>query len=362
MAGRRKEGSIRNGHALKVCPSVRWIAPVALVVGLCLASPVWAADPPPAAPAGLQKDLPKESNGIDLTGTPAASLMVDPTELERQAEDAAAQAEAEKKKADQEFNRKSFERASGGILPLSADQIREFMKRLENTQEAAVAPSAGPPKGEVKVMNLNLDPGASLPLVNLTAGSVTTIDFVDASGEPWPILDVGVGGSFEVTPTTAGSHVVRVMPLTRVGTGDLSILLKDLSTPVVIRLSTGGASFHLRYDVRVPKLGPNAKAPIIARPRGVTAGDEVITMILQNAPPPEAKRLKVAGLDARTMAWQINSKVYVRSPLTLLSPAWNASVASADGTSVYEIGDAPVLLMSDNGALVRARLSRDEKP
>ncbi|WP_366141904.1 DotH/IcmK family type IV secretion protein, partial [Propionivibrio sp.] len=41
-------------------------------------------------------------------------------------------------------------------------------------------------------------------------------------------------------------------------------------------------------------------------------------------------------------------------------PAWNASAASTDGMTVYEIGDAPVLLMSDNGAMVRARLTRDE--
>jgi Putative outer membrane core complex of type IVb secretion len=50
----------------------------------------------------------------------------------------------------------------------------------------------------------------------------------------------------------------------------------------------------------------------------------------------------------------------VRTPLTLLSPAWNSSVSSADGMTVYEIGDAPVLLMSDNGAMIRARLLRDD--
>jgi intracellular multiplication protein IcmK len=83
-------------------------------------------------------------------------------------------------------------------------------------------------------------------------------------------------------------------------------------------------------------------------------------MILENAPPKSASRLKIGGVDSRTKAWKVGEYVYVRTPLTLLSPAWNASASSADGMTVYEIGDAPVLLMSDNGAMVRARLMRDD--
>jgi intracellular multiplication protein IcmK len=186
---------------------------------------------------------------------------------------------------------------------------------------------------------------------------------IDATGQPWPILDVGVGGNFELTPTQAGSHVVRVVPLTRVGQGNLSILLKGLTTPVIFRLNANNNRFHMRFDARVPKMGPDAKTPIIAQSRGTTlvAGDQIITSILENAPPKDAKRLKVGGLDARTMAWRLGEKVYVRTPLTMLSPAWNASISSPDGMTAYEIGDAPVLLMSDNGALVRARLQRDDE-
>lgn len=286
---------------------------------------------------------------------------MDADQLQRQAEEESARAAAEEAKREEEHNVKSYNRASSGLLPLSPDQIRSFMRRLESTQDAAQPPSAGAPKGEVKVAALSLDPGGTPAQINLAAGYVTTIDMVDATGAPWPILDVGVGGNFEVTPTQAGSHVVRVMPLTRVGNGNLSILLKDLSTPVIFQLSSGGPTFHMRYDARVPRLGPNAKTPIIERGRvGPVAGDQMISMILENAPPKEAKRLKIAGLDARSMAWQVGDKVFVRTPLTMLSPAWNASAASPDGMTVYEIGDAPVLLMSDNGAMLRARLMRDE--
>jgi intracellular multiplication protein IcmK len=193
------------------------------------------------------------------------------------------------------------------------------MKKLETSQEAAVPPHTGSPKGEVKVVGLSLDPGGEPPQVNLSAGYVTTIAIVDQTGEPWQILDVGVGGNFEVTPTQAGSHVVRVVPLTRFGEGNLSIMLKDLPTPVIFRLASGGPSFHMRFDARVPKLGPKARTPIIKNSRpaaGLVAGDETISMILENAPPKGAKRLRIAGTDTRTMAWELNSKVYVRTPLS----------------------------------------------
>lgn len=339
---------------------------------LALAGPVNAQDnsspPPPlvvpVTPPGktLNGASPTGPGGIELqVPQPPLGTTTDPAQLERIAEEEAAKAAAQESQRAEEHNQKSYQRAAGGLLPLSPDQVRDFMRRMEITQEAAQPPLAGPPKGEVKVVALSLEPGKEPPQVNLAAGYVTTIAIVDQTGEPWPILDVGVGGNFEVTPTQAGSHVVRVMPLTRLGMGNLSVMLKDLPTPVIFKLASGGSNFHMRFDAQVPKLGPNARIPLIERGRkGPLAGDETISMILENAPPREAKRLKVGGVDARTMAWQLGERVYVRTPLSLLSPAWNASAASADGMTVYEIGDAPVLLMSDSGAMVRARLMRED--
>ncbi len=319
------------------------------------------------------------SAGINIPAPPPASgISPDAAQLAHQAEIAAAQAtpqlnatqltptqaeaaaKAEQAAREIQHNQESFDRASSGLMPLSPDQIRAFMRQLEATQKASQPPPSGPPKAEVRMTTLSLDPGVDPPQINLAAGYVTTITMIDSTGEPWPIMDVGVGGNFEVTPTQAGAqHVVRVMPLTREGTGNLSVLLKDLPTPVIFRLSAGGPTVDMRYDARIAKPGPTAKVPIIARQR-LEAGGEAIMLMLDNIPPKDAKRMHVSGVDTRTMAWMYNEHVYVRTPLTLLSPAWDASVSSADGTTVYEIGDAPVLLMSDSGAMVRARLVRDD--
>ena len=243
-------------------------------------------------------------------------------------------------------------------MPLSPEQIRDFMHRLEVTDDASRPSTYGTPKGDVRISTLSLDPGSALPQVNLQAGYVTTINVMDITGQPWPILDVGVGGNFEVTPTHSGSQVVRIMPLAANAEGNLSVLLKDLPTPIIFRLSTLTHQVDMRYDARIPKMGPNAKVPLISRPR-LEAGNETLISLLQNNAPSDAQRLKISGLDSRSMAWTLSGHTYVRTPLTLLSPAWDASVSSDDGMTVYEIGDAPVLLMSDNGALVRAKLLRE---
>ena len=88
---------------------------------------------------------------------------------------------------------------------------------------------------------------------------------VDATGEPWPILDVGVGGNFEVSPTPAGSHVIRVMLLTRVSDGNLSVLLKDLPIAGSSSVWSRAAwSVDMRFDARIGKMaGPGAKTPLI---------------------------------------------------------------------------------------------------
>lgn len=310
--------------------------------------------PAPAAETAAGGITLPDPSGLALTPEEQAAL-------DKQAEEAAMRAAEEEAKEEEDHNRKSYKRASEGLLPLSPDQIRSFMNKLEETESASKAPSTGTPKGEVKIVTLSLDPSGEPPQINLAAGYVTTLDIIDQTGKPWPIADVGVGGNFEVTPTQAGSHVVRIVPLSRVGTGNLSILLKDLSTPLIFRLASGGRNFHMRMDARVPQIGPMARTPLIQRQaRGLVAGDAIISMILENAPPKDAVRMKIGGVDGRTMAWKLNDKVYVRTPLSLLSPAWNASASSSDGMTVYEIGDAPVLLMSDNGAMIRARLMRED--
>lgn len=269
---------------------------------------------------------------------------------------ASANADAARAEAQQKMSDRAYNSAIRGLYPMSPDQIKGVMQKMEETQNAAVQPSYGQPKPQVAVQTVSLDPGAAPPEIDVAVGYVTTLTILDASGQPWPIIDIGVGGNFDIPTPDQNSAMIRITPLTRFGYGNLSVRLKDLATPITFRLSAGNDIVHYRYDARIPSMGPNAKTQLIQHTK-LAAGDDMIMAVLDNSIPSGAKKLKVTGTDRRTAAYKIGDRTFVRTPLSMLSPSWDASVASADGMTVYETGDAPVILLSDAGQLVRVHLS-----
>ena len=256
-----------------------------------------------------------------------------------------------------QMQNKAYDQAVQGLFPLTPAQIKDVMQRLTSSQKAAAPPPAPEPKAEVKVENISLDPGVTPPTIYVANGYVTTMTILDSSGQPWPIQDVTIGGNFKLPGgAEGGGHMIRIVPDTRFGTGNLSVRLVGLTTPLTFRLQAGADVVYYRYDARVPQLGPNVKTPLIDRGVQTVAGDDTLMTVLQGLPPEGAERLSIEGTDRRTKAWQQNNLIYLRTPLTLLSPTWDSSVASADGTNVYSMAQAPVLLLSDNGKMVRARI------
>jgi intracellular multiplication protein IcmK len=154
-----------------------------------------------------------------------------------------------------------------------------------------------------------------------------------------------------------GSNIIRITPQSEFATGNLSVRLLTLDTPVIMTLETSREIVHYRFDAVIPEYGPMAKPPVIDQGITISAGDPEIASVLQGAVPANAQKLKVAGVDGRTTAYKQGGTTFVRTPLTLLSPGWSSSVASADGMRVYAIKDSPILLLSDRGKMVRARLS-----
>ena len=143
------------------------------------------------------------------------------------------------------------------------------------------------------------------------------------------------------------------------GAGNLSIRLVDLITPIVITLSTDIDMVDYRIDMRIPKNGPLAKTPLIEfGGLTTTAGaDSNLSAMLEGAIPASAEKLSVKGVDARTAAWRVDGRIYLRTPLSLLSPAWDSSAASADGTTVYTLNNTPVVILSDDGRMVQAQIT-----
>lgn len=267
--------------------------------------------------------------------------------------------------------KQAFDAALQGLLPLRPAEIRELLEHFDRTQQSVSLPVYPNPKPETVVQTVSLDPGAKPLTVYLAYGNITTINFVDATGEPWPVENITWAGNIEVgepkpvnSDDLSYSNILRVSPVSEFAYGNMSITMTGLRTPIIMTLETNRDVVHYRFDAIIPEDGPLAKVPIIGNNNsagsGISAGDEDLTAVLEGVTPAGAEKLAVSGVDGRTSAYRFNGFTYVRTPLTLLSPGWSASMASADGMNAYAMEDAPVLILSDNGRMVRAKLSDRE--
>lgn len=310
--------------------------------------------PAPAQQAQVTQNTPASTSNEELP--PGMILPVGENALNNMVQGAAGEEAAEAM-----MREKAFGAAVNGMMPLRPTEIRRFLELYDETKQASTAPVYEPPKPEIAFMRVSLDPGKAPLIVKLAPGNVTTINIVDASGQPWPIQDVSWAGNFEVLQPEAGGHVLRITPLADFSQGNISLRLVQLNTPVILSLNTGRDVVHYRLDLQVPEYGPKANAPLIQQAAlTISAGDKTLTQVLEGVPPESAVKLKVDGIDGRSSAYKVNEFTYVRTPYTLLSPAWFASVRSADGMNVYALEKTPVLLLSDKGQMVRAYVREEE--
>ncbi len=262
-----------------------------------------------------------------------------------------------------EGRRKAFESALEGLMPLKPEEIREVLERMDRTEEAASFPVYPEPRPEISVQTISADPGAKPTTIKVARGYVTTVTIVDSTGAPWPIQDITWAGEFDIVQNTTGGpgNLLRITPQAPRAYGNMSIKMLDMQTPIILSLESSRDVVFYRFDAIIPEPGPKANVPLVEQGGvSIQAGDVNLSSFLEGVPPVDATRLNVMGLDSRTTAFEFGGLTYLRTPHTLLSPAWEASVSSADGMRVYSLRPSPVLLLSDKGRMVRARLSSRE--
>ena len=291
---------------------------------------------------------------------PAAQLPLN-NRVTQSSEELQAQLEVEAAAQQEKMKQQIFDQSLESLLPLTPDQTRSVLDNFRDSREAAETPIAVP-KARTTVENVSLDPSQPPLSIKTSPGYVTTLTILDMTGAPWAIQDVSWAGKFEVTTPEEGGHVIRITPMSAHGVGNISIRLVDLITPITFSIDTGLDFVDYRFDARIPKAGPLAKTPLIANGglTTVAGGDENLMRVLDGTAVGAATRLKLDGVDGSTTAYSINETMYLRTPLTLLSPSWQSSATSADGMNVYTLKATPVILLSDKGRMVKARLKASE--
>lgn len=239
-------------------------------------------------------------------------------------------------------------------MPMSPDQVVQLHSMYNQSQKAAAIYPGVPPKPVSTSMQVNLSPGAQQPVINLQAGFVTSLVFLDSTGAPWPIesYDLGNPRDFDIQ-WDKKSNILMVQAKALYKYANMAVKFKDLQTPLMIMLAPATDQFFYRVDVRIPGVGPEANAMPLNNGLPGAANPELLSL-LDGIAPQNAHYLEVSGGPAD--AWLSYGHLYVRSRLTILSPGWIGKMTSADGMNAYEMQPTSTILTTMNGHLVHLSL------
>lgn len=248
----------------------------------------------------------------------------------------------------------AFQELKEQTMPMSAAQMQEFKKLVQESARVTASSIGTPPKPVSATLNVSLSPGTTPPAVRLTQGFITSLVFVDSSGAPWPIasFDIGNPNAFNVQWDKV-SNILLIQPIDAYTYANLAIRLQGLSTPVMLTLVPGQAEVDYRVDLRISGVGPNSTGQSTAQalPQGA---DPVLLDVLDGIPPSGSTELTVRGVQGQ--AWSVGDVLYLRMKPTVLSPGWIDQMSSPDGTHAYALPITPSVLISYYGKPVEIQI------
>lgn len=153
------------------------------------------------------------------------------------------------------------------------------------------------------------------------------------------------------------SNTLFIQSLKNYTHGNLAVTLHENATPVMLSMVSGQKEVDFRIDFQIAGRGPEAAPPIMQDSilTGAAKTNPVLINILDGIPPKGSTKLNVSGNYGD--AWSKGDTLYFRSKLSVLSPAWVATVSSPDGTHVYEMKNTPSILASKNGQTIDIRIT-----
>lgn len=241
------------------------------------------------------------------------------------------------------------------LTPEQLEAIKQTTDKARQT-EPFQYPNRFIAKPVVRSFYIDPDSTEQPRMIRLFMGTITSIVFSDTNGNPWYIsatsfdcdqFDDGRScekGKAPPKPT----NILNIQPKKPYAYGNVVVELDGLASSITFLLSTGESNENdLRIDARVSGRNPNAKPQAIVFDH-MPEHDPYMGDILDGVPPQGAKRLSVGGGLAE--GWLLRGSLYLRTRLSVLSPAFTNHVGSADGMHVYKFFSVvPSILASLNG-------------
>ncbi len=247
-----------------------------------------------------------------------------------------------------DLEEKAFNVALEKVFPLSPEQIQQIFAAYDEKLAITSFEPKGVPQPVTSTQLINLSPGAPIPLIRLAKGYITSVIFLDQTGQPWPIANYSLGNpdSFDIVWDNQ-SNTLFIQAMKRWALANIGIRLQGLATPIMMNLSSNQGEIDYRVDLTIPDKGPNAKETYTLNNRAELIDTQLLAYLAAN-PPAYAQSLVVDPVYAQ--AWSEGPYIFIRTKDTLLSPAWLSTTMSSDGTKVYKLERVNSIVISRQGS------------
>lgn len=250
--------------------------------------------------------------------------------------------------ADDQVREEAFEIALQRFSPLTPEQIEAVFKSYQDriAHQSIVADKL--PNPIISSRAISLSPGSEIPMVRLCQGYITTLVFMDETGQPWPIANYSLGNpnAFDIV-WDKNSSTLFIQSLGEWSFANMGIRLAGLNTPIMLNLISSQGDIDYRIDFSLPHRGPLAKDIPHARGSSIVS-DQKLFPYLDATPPCYAVPLVVDPVYAQ--AWMEGEWMILRTKNLLISPSWASQTMSSDGTKVYKLRPTNTVVISRDGA------------
>jgi intracellular multiplication protein IcmK len=172
---------------------------------------------------------------------------------------------------------------------------------------------------------INFSNNEQPPLLNILDGEPSTVSFVDATGEPWPIARIhGEKGQYISAEIVENefNNSVSIAGVKAAGEGFLNVFLQGLpSTPITIKCHISTGTYNNFKSVKINQIGPNTKINeinnVIAQDLGLEA-DVDLQAALYDVMPTEARIVETHNPNVK--AWEKGDFLFVRTSLVIFLP------------------------------------------
>lgn len=170
------------------------------------------------------------------------------------------------------------------LLQANPADVLALRNAVSAMQDAKHEPLDALPPALADTTEINLTVNEEVPVVYLAYLNPTTVDFVDATGAPWPIAETEAfnGGFIDIKPVKNGLfNSMWVNPKATKGRAVVTVYLKGLQTPISYVAEADKTSYHRAKTIKVNKIGPNAivdkVSSMIAVEEGQANDDDLIS-------------------------------------------------------------------------------------